>query len=388
MDAIIELPNSHGHDAIMVFVDRFTKQAHFIPYKAKGFGAPQLANMFRHNIMRLHGLPTDIVSDRGTIFTSNFWRAFTNGLDIKCNFSTAFHPQSDGQTERVNQVLEHYLRTYCDYDQQNWSTLLDQAEFTYNNLTHATTKFSPFEANYGYHPLHPAAVPPKPASDTPAANTYLDKIKDIHATIISNIEKAQAKHAEHYNRRVKEINGSDDNQPIFKIGDEVFLNRKHIATLRPTLKLDQRMFGPYTIIGTTPSPLAFKLDLPPSMSAIHPVFHVSLLEPKRSGHNDQPQDPPPRIEVQGQVVYIVEKILDSRIDPDDGGFDYLVKWKDYTDDNNSWEQWEEVWETSAYKVFRRQHKNNPAHHFPPASAHTAANKSSTPAPAARAKQPR
>lgn len=137
------------------------------------------------------------------------------------------------------------------------------------------------------------------------------------------------------------------------------------------------MFGPFKIIGTTPSPLAFKLDLPPSMDAIHPVFHVSLLEPKRPGHPHQPQDPPPQIKVFDQEIYLVEKILDSRI-AKDGGYDYLVQWKDYTSDNNSWEPWEEIWETSAYKSFRRQHRNNPAHHFPPNSAHTIANKSSTP----------
>jgi hypothetical protein len=144
MDAIIELPPSQGYDSIMVFVDRFTKQAHFVPYTAKGFDAPLLAQMFRQNILRLHGIPSDIVSDRGSLFNSQFWRAFVIGLGI-----TAGHPQSDGQSERINQVLEHYLRTYCNHNETNWAALLDMAEFSYNNS---------FTLQQNIHPLKPTMV--------------------------------------------------------------------------------------------------------------------------------------------------------------------------------------------------------------------------------------
>lgn len=167
---------------------------------------------------------------------------------------------------------------------------------------------------------------------------------------------------------------SSTGNPIFKIGDMVFLNRKNITTARPTLKLDQRMLGPFKIIGSTSSPLAFKLDLPPSMSGIHPVFHVKLLEPVRPGHIGQQQDPPPRIETKGEQVYIIDKILDSRISDSDHGYDYLVHWRDFSSDEDSWEPWEQVWETSAYKAFRRQHQKDPRYHFPPSSAHTSANR--------------
>ncbi|RXK35238.1 hypothetical protein M231_07492 [Tremella mesenterica] len=147
----------------------------------------------------------------------------------------------------------------------------------------------------------------------------------------------------------------------------VFLNRKNIQTLRPSLKLDHRMLGPFKVIEATSSPLAFKLDLPPSMN-IHPVFHVNLLEPVRSGHFNQPQDPPPHIEVEGQEEYLVDQILNSRIS-DDGGYDYLVHWSGYSNVHDSWEPWEEVYTTTAYKAFRRKNSKNPRHHFPPASAH-------------------
>lgn len=314
MDAIVKLPPSNGYDSIMVFVDRFTKQAHFVPYTENGFDSSNLAQMFRQNIMRLHGIPIDLISDRGSIFNSKFWRSFLDGLGVKPNFSTAFHPQSDGQTERVNQVLEQYLRHYVDYDQSNWSNLLDLAEFAYNNATHASTGFSPFEANCGYHPLDASSI--ILSGSVPATTTHLERLKDIHTQLKSNLKKAQVSQAKAYDRRVKAI--TSQNEPTFKIGDYVYLNRKNINTLRPALKLDHRMLGPFKIIGTTPSPLAFKLDLPPTMS-VHPVFHVNLLEPSHLGHDDQTQDPSPRIEVEGQEEYLVDRILDSGISDESFG---------------------------------------------------------------------
>ncbi|RXK34871.1 hypothetical protein M231_07873, partial [Tremella mesenterica] len=159
---------------------------------------------------------------------------------------------------------------------------------------------------------------------------------------------------------IKEI--TQEGEPIFKVGDMVFLNRKNIKTSRPSIKLDQRMLGPFKIIEATPSPLAFKLDLPPSMN-IHPVFHVNLLEPVRSGLPSQPQDPPPRIEVEGEQEYIIDRILDSRIS-NDGGYDYLVHWRDYSSAHDSWEPWEEIHNTTAFRAFRHQHLKDPSQHFP------------------------
>lgn len=364
MDAIVKLPVSNGNDSIMVFVDRFTKQAHFIPFSELGLDSPKLATLFRQHIVRLHGIPTDIVSDRGAIFTSHFWRSFVSTLGIKPNFSTAFRPQSDGQTERVNQTVETYLRSFANYDQSNWSNLIDLAEFSYNNSLHSSTHHTPFEALYGYHPLDPTSDPTP--TTVPAADSHLRRLRTIHAELIKNLQAAQASHARYYNRKVLEILDKDG-EPRFKVGDLVFLNGKNIRSARPSAKLDHRMLGPFPIIGTTPSPLAFKLELPPTMS-VHPVFHVNLLEPLRPGHPDQPQDPPPRIIVNDQLEYIVDRILNSRIG-DDNGFDYLVHWQGYANSEDSWEPWEAVWDTAAYKNFRKRHLRDPNHHFPPPSAH-------------------
>ena len=138
MDFIVGLPRSpSGNDAIFVVVDRFTKMAHFIATRTT-IDSPDVARLFIDTVYRLHGLPTDIVSDRDKVFTSHFWRHFLALLGVKPNLSTAFHPQTDGQTERVNQVLEQYLRGFCNYQQDNWQQLLPHAEFAYNNSVHAS----------------------------------------------------------------------------------------------------------------------------------------------------------------------------------------------------------------------------------------------------------
>jgi hypothetical protein len=270
--------------------------AHFLPFKEDGFTSEHLAKMFRF-IFRLHGIPEDIVSDRGPIFTSKFWRAFTSGLGIKLNFSTAFHPQTDGQTERVNQVLEQYLRMFVNYQQDNWSELLYKAEFTYNNTEHASTKMTPFYANLGHHPLDPSV--PFPDTGNPAAQTHLQKLEAIRPTLVENLHKAQADYAKFYNRKVKTHLDLAD-QPLYSVGDKVWLNSRDITTSRPAKKLDHKLLGPFEIIEKI-SDLAYRLDLPATMD-VNNTFHVSKLEPFKEGHPGQPQQESPEIIIEGERV--------------------------------------------------------------------------------------
>lgn len=215
-------------------------------------------------------------------------------------------------------------------------------------------------------------IDPKPAQDDDGQDLAKDELRkavpsefhDIQNNLTTNIEIAQRNQAKYYDRATKDKPHDKDGEPKFKVGSWVFLNRRYIESKRPSKKLDQRLLGPFQIIKETKSPMAYVLDLPPSMSQLHPVFHVSLLEPMRAGHDDQHQDPPPAIEVEGEPEYAVERILDSRINPDDDGFDYLVHWKDYTNDHDSWEPWEEIHDTTAYKTFARQNKYNNQHVFP------------------------
>jgi hypothetical protein len=149
MDFITGLPRTQkGYDAIWVIVDRLTKVAHFIPVKTTYKGS-QLAELYMARIVCLHGVPNKIMSDRGSQFTSRFWRSFHENMSTKLNFSIAYHPQTDGQTERTNQVLEDMLRACALQHGGSWDKSLPYAEFSYNNSYQASLKVSPFEALYG-----------------------------------------------------------------------------------------------------------------------------------------------------------------------------------------------------------------------------------------------
>ena len=151
MDFIVDLPKSAGCTQIWVIVDRFTKMAHFIPL-AKNVGVEDLAKKFLQEIWRLHGVPEQIVSDHDSKFMSSFWQSLLALLAIRPGMSTAFHPQTDGQMEQVNQSLEQYLRMFCNYDQDDWYELLPLAEYAYNNSITSITEFTPFYTNYRFNP--------------------------------------------------------------------------------------------------------------------------------------------------------------------------------------------------------------------------------------------
>jgi len=150
-DFITKLPLVQGYDSILVVVDQFTKMAHFVPTTEKTT-AEGLARLFRDNMWQLHRLPESIISDRGPQFVAGLMRELNKMLGIKTKLSMAFHPQTDGQTERMNQELEQYLRMFIDHCQEQWPKWLGTAEFAYNNKMHSSTKVSLFEANNGQSP--------------------------------------------------------------------------------------------------------------------------------------------------------------------------------------------------------------------------------------------
>jgi hypothetical protein len=349
MDFIVELPVSNGFDAIYVCVDRFTKMAHFCPTTTK-VTAEETAHLYLDHVFKHHGLPTDIVSDRGPQFTSHLMTALLELCDIKGNKSTAFHPQSDGQTERVNQILEQYLRIFCDYQQDNWRSLLPLAEFAYNNAKHSATQVSPFFANFGYHPRCSIKVTsPQGVSTSPAAEDLVTKFKRIHSQIRSDLAEAQASYKKYYDAHAKE-------PPQFQIGDKVWLSRRNISTTRPSRKLDVRRLGPYRVVKRVgESKKAYELDLPPSMR-IHRVFHESLLSPYQANTiPGRTQPPPPPVEVEGQQEYEVEEILDSKIVRNK--LRYLVSWVGYAPNDRTWEPAEHL--ANSPEAVERYHARYP-----------------------------
>ena len=357
MDFITDLPLSDGHDSLWVIVDRFTKMAHFIPLKTDGKKAPDLARIFLREVWRLHGLPSTIISDRDARFTSKFWETITATLNIKRGMSTAFHPQTDGQTERVNQSIEPYLRTFCNYEQDNWSEMLPMGEYAYNNSVTTATGLSPFYANFGYHPR--TSWPVELEAMNPAGRNYAHWMTSVHAFCKKTLEHTRERMGRYYDKKSKEA-------PKLKVGDLVMLNSKNLRTRRPSKKLDHKMQGPFEIEKVI-SPTAMRLKLPPRWR-IHNAFHVSLLEPYRTSSKSSraPPDPQRVLEEADEMdidveegQWEIEEIMGSSYDKD-GNVKYLTKWVGFPEEEN-WT--EEPWEhfvgsgEGMIKAFHKKHRN-------------------------------
>ena len=322
MDFITDLPVSNGFTCILVILDRFTKMGHFIPFP-KVPSATDTASAFMNNIFRFHGLPSEIISDRGTQFTSKFWKAICSSLKITLNLASPFHHQTNGLTERVNSVIEQYLRCYASFKGTDWFKFLYLAEFSYNNAVQDSIKLSPFFANYGFNPRHSPEIPSN--TDVPRADEFTRDFAILTKILKENLQQAIKKQKEFADKhRI--------NPPDFKPGDKVWINSSLIIH-NGNKKLKPRKLGPYKIIKKI-SPVSYKLELPKSIR-IHPIIHVSEFEPYFEDHFERKQPPPPPIIVNEEEEYEVEKILDKR--KHYGKIQYLIKWKGYPLSEASWE---------------------------------------------------
>ena len=218
----------------------------------------------------------------------------------------------------MNSVLEQYLRMYVDYQQTDWASLLPLAEFSYNNSRHSATTQTPFFANYGFHPRM-SLLPTSPESSTPAADAYVLRIRESQVILHRELLKARSAMETSANRRRRPA-------PDLVPGQLVWLLRRHITTRRPSRKLDVRRLGPFAIVELV-GKSAYRLQLPPSMQ-VHPVFHVSLLEPHVANTFPGRVVPPPRPEIVDSFEeFEVLQILDSRIRR--RRIQYLVDWVGY-----------------------------------------------------------
>lgn len=270
MDFITGLPKTKKkNDSIWVIVDRLTKSAHFLPVKTT-YNVAKLAEIYIEEIVRLHGMPSSIISDRDPKFTSHFWRALHEALGTELRLSSAYHPQTDGQTERTNQSLEDLLRACVLDDRGSWDSVLPLVEFTYNNSFHASIGMAPYEALYGrkcqtplcwYQDGENMIVGPEMVQQT------TDKVKKIRERM--KISQDRQKNYADKRRRPLE----------FEEGDHVFLRvtpTTGVGRALQSRKLTPKFIGPYQIISRV-GLVAYQIALPPSLSNIHDVFHVSQL---------------------------------------------------------------------------------------------------------------
>ena len=297
MDFITDLPESDGYDTILVVIDRLPKLSSFISFK-KDLDPRKFTTLFMQHIVRLHGIPTDIITDRGSLFTSGRWKKITERLGIEQRLSTAFHLQTDTQTERTNAILEQYRRAYVNYQQDNCKELLPLAEFAYNNVYQETIKTTPFYANYERNPEH-QLMHDLITINEPSAKD----MKNLHLTLREEMTTAQLRHKGNYDKHRKPI-------PNLKSGEMVWFLPHNVKTTTPSKKLDYKKMGPFKIIKKIETS-SYKWDLPASMT-IHNTFHISLQEPYEANKfPSQIQTPPPPIEVDGEPEYELEEIINS-----------------------------------------------------------------------------
>lgn len=366
MDFITQLPRTKsGYDSIAVVVDKLSKMTHLIP-TTTNVTAPQFAAQFMKEIVRLHGVPKHIVSDRDSKFTSHFWRHLMKCLGIELRVSTSFHPQTDGQTERTNRTLETILRNFVNQRNNNWDEFLATTEIAINNAKQASTKFSPFYLNYGYHMklpfLNHTRASSIDSSSVPAADEMFKSIRQSTEQAIENLRKAQLTQSLFANKKRR--------NEQFTVGEKVYLSTENLPIVSGVSKLNPKFIGPFEITKVINS-VAVRLSLPPTMNIVN-SFHVSRLKkvsssqwfPERSTFN-QPDPVIVNRNDSSLNEWEVEEIVGKRVNR--RRVEYLVKWKNCGTEENSWEPVSNLtnstesvrqFERREIEMNRRRHGNN------------------------------
>jgi hypothetical protein len=331
MDFIVGLPNtSQRHDSIWVIVDRLTKTAHFLPVHTT-YNAKKYAKIYLDQIVHLHGMPKMIISDRGAQFIARFWEQLQYALGTKLIRSSTYHSQTDGQTERVNQVLEVMLRACVLQYDKNWEKCLSLAEFFYNNSYQTSLKMTPFEALYGRYcrtPLSWSQIGERKIFGPDLITEAEEKVK----TIQNNLKAAQSRQKSY----------TDIRRPLqFQVGDFVYLQlspTRGIHRFSVKGKLAPRYIGPFEILEIC-GPVAYRLQLPPQLAAIHDIFHVSQL--RKCVKVPTEIIDPQAIEIESDLTYIEHpiRVLDTkeRSTRRETIRMFKIQWEHHTEEEATWE---------------------------------------------------
>ncbi|RXW14033.1 hypothetical protein EST38_g11824 [Candolleomyces aberdarensis] len=322
MDFITDLPESNQFDSILVIVDQgLSKATIFTPCK-KTISAEGTADILYEKLFTRYGRPNKVISDRDPRFLAGSFKEAMKRMGIKQAPSTAFHPQTDGTTERVNQEIQAYLSIFCTANPETWAERLPMAEFTHNSRTHAERTHSPFELLLGYNP---EALPTAAGEYLfPATERRLKNLKAARSEALAAHELARMKMQQRNSR---------DFTPLKK-GDKVWLDSRNLKLPYLSRKIAPKREGPFKIKEAL-SPVTYRLGLPEHWK-IHDVFHATLLTPFVETETHGPAHPTPIPDiVDGQEEYEVEGILQHRTKQ--GRKEYLLRWKDQPTSEDSWE---------------------------------------------------
>ena len=309
-------------------VDRLTKFSHFVGL-SHPFSATDVALVFIQEIVKLHGFPRTIVSDRDKVFTSAFWRELFRLSGTKLCFSTAYHPQSDGQTEVTNRGMETYLRCFASEKPKTWATYLAWAELSYNSAYHSTLKMTPFRALYGRDP--PSLIKYENGSTSNAELEVQLQDRDAALRLLrENLHRAQQLMKERADKSRREVE--------FQLGDWVYVKlrpyKQKTLARRLNEKLSARFYGPFEIVERI-GKVAYRLKLP-AEAKIHPTFHVSQLK-QAVGDTQDTLPLPPQLNKEGELVVEPEGVLATRENAGNGQKEVLIKWQGLPDHESSWE---------------------------------------------------